>query len=93
MYGTRVVARNLANEYAEMFVSIGFVQGKVSPCAFKHEGRGTRTFVHGGDYVRFVLPHQLPVLQRTVGTQVPDQDTMVSAGEGVSTRGLNIKPN
>ena len=59
MYGTRDAAQNWANEYAEMLKGIGFTQGLASPCVFHHKVRGTRTFVHGDDYVSTAMPKQL----------------------------------
>ena len=63
MYGTRDAAQNWANEYAEMLMSIGFVQGSASPCVFYHKERQVRTFVHGDDYVSSAIPKQLEWLK------------------------------
>ena len=62
-HGTRDVAQNWANEYAEMLVSIGFVQGSASPCVFYHKERQIRTFVHRDDYVSTAMPKQLEWLK------------------------------
>ena len=64
MYGTRDAAQNWANEYAEMLKSIGFQQGRASPCVFYHETRRIRTFVHGDDYVSTAMPSQLKWLKK-----------------------------
>ena len=64
MYGTRDAAQNWAKEYADMLVSIGFTQGKASPCVFYHKEKGIRTFVHGDDYVSSAMPIQLEWLNR-----------------------------
>ena len=49
---------------AEMLMSIGFTQGKASPCVFHHQTRRIRTFVHGDDYVSTAMPEQLRWMQR-----------------------------
>ena len=63
MYGTRDAAQNWASEYADMLMSIGFIQGKASPYVFYHRARQIRTFVHGGDYVSSAKPEQLKWLK------------------------------
>ena len=66
MYGTRDAAQNWAKEYAEMLISIGFTQGKASPCVFHHKTRAIRTFVHGDDYVSTARPQQLKWLKESL---------------------------
>ena len=63
MYGTRDAAQNWASEYADMFLSIGFIQGKASPCVFYNRERQIRTFVHGDNYVSSAQPDQLKWLK------------------------------
>ena len=40
MYGTRDAAQNWASEYADMLVSVGFLQGKAYPRVFHHKENG-----------------------------------------------------
>ena len=63
MYGTRDAAQNWANEYADMLISVGFVQGRASPCVFYRKEPAIRTFVHGDDYVSTAMPKQLQWLK------------------------------
>lgn len=51
MYGTRDAAQDWHEEYSDQLISIGFQQGRASPCTFYHVARGIGTYVHGGDYV------------------------------------------
>ena len=50
LYGTRDAAQNWAAEYKEFLVSIGFAQGKASPCNFKNEEYDMALTVHGDDF-------------------------------------------
>ena len=51
MYGTRDAAQNWFEEYSSQLRSIGFQQGKATPCVVYHAERKVRIAVHGGDYV------------------------------------------
>ena len=51
MYGTRSAAQDWQMEVVSTLVQAGFVQGRSSPCLFKHETRGIVTLVHGDDFV------------------------------------------
>lgn len=51
MYGTRDVAMNWHEHYAQHLEGLGFKQGKASPCMSSHEEKGFKVFVHGDDYV------------------------------------------
>ena len=59
MYGTRDAAVNWADEYSSRLISMGFKQGKATPCAFYLRQRGLRAYVHGDDFVVSGLPTQL----------------------------------
>ncbi len=50
MYGTRDAAKNWAAEYTKSLLDLGFVQGKASPCNFRHEERELALTVHGDDF-------------------------------------------
>ena len=50
LYGTRDAARNWEEHYGEVLVSLGFRQGKSSPCIFYHPTRDIQTVVHGDDF-------------------------------------------
>ena len=41
------------------FIIQGFVQGRASPCCFKHNGRNISCVVHGDDFVFSALDHDL----------------------------------
>ena len=50
LYGTRDAAQNWEAEYTSLLLSLGFTQGRASPCAFWHEERDVRCVVHGDDF-------------------------------------------
>ena len=50
MYGTRDAAYNWEVEYVRFMTSIGFVQGKTSPCVFYHAGKDIRAVIYGDDF-------------------------------------------
>ena len=50
MYGTRDAAACWEQEIAEVLTSIGFEQGRSTPCNIWHQERGIRTSVHGDDF-------------------------------------------
>ena len=51
MYGTRSAAQDWQMEAVNTLVSLGFEQGRSSPCLFRHAARGVSTLVHGDDFV------------------------------------------
>ena len=51
LYGTRDAALIWSRAYCEVLDSLGFEQGKSSPCSLFHKGWGIRTVVHGEDFV------------------------------------------
>ena len=59
MYGARDAAQNLHEECTQQFLRVGFEQGKASPCIFYHPQKGTRSYVHGDDYVSCGPPEVL----------------------------------
>ncbi len=51
MYGTRAAADGWQEEYSSFMVeTLGFTQGKSSPCVFRHPSRQLITSVHGDDF-------------------------------------------
>ena len=50
MYKTRDAAQNWGAAYSEFMKSIGFKQGKSSPCVFCHSERELRYVVHGDEF-------------------------------------------
>ena len=50
MYGTRDAAQNWGAAYSEFMKSVGFRQGKASPCVFWHPEREIRCVVHGEEF-------------------------------------------
>mgnify|MGYP000400045265 CR=1 FL=1 len=50
MYGTRASADGVQQENSGFLKSIGFEQGKASPCVFVHKARNLATSVHGDDF-------------------------------------------
>ena len=50
MYGTRDAAQNWECEYVDFMLSIGFSQGRATPCMFYHPVREVRVVVHGDDF-------------------------------------------
>jgi len=50
MYGTRAAADGWQEEYSTTLVSLGFTQGRSSPCLFHHAERGLYCSVHGDDF-------------------------------------------
>ena len=56
MYGTRDAAQNWEMEYTGFMQSIGFVQGRATPCIFHHKDRMMRVAVHCDDFT--VLGHR-----------------------------------
>ena len=59
MYGTRGAAQNWLEEYSNQLRSIGFKQGKATPCVFYHPERQIRTMVHGDDHVSTGMAREL----------------------------------
>ncbi len=51
MYGTRDAAQNWQQRYSTHLKSVGFTQGRATPCVFKHQQKGIDTLIHGDDYV------------------------------------------
>ena len=56
MYGTRDAAQHWFEEYSSQLCSVGFRQGRATPCVFYHPERRIRTMVHGDDYVSTGMP-------------------------------------
>jgi hypothetical protein len=50
MYGTRAAADGWQEEYSTTLVSLGFTQGRSSPCLFHHAERSIFCSVHGDDF-------------------------------------------
>ena len=50
MYGTRDAAANWEREIARVLTSLGFTQGRSSPCVFYQPQRQIRLVVHGDDF-------------------------------------------
>ena len=50
LYGTRDAGHIWESVYGEALVSMGFKQGKASPCCFEHEDWGISLVVHGDDF-------------------------------------------
>ena len=51
LYGTRDAAQNWMKEYSMHLKSIGFEQGRASPCNFVHKSRSLKTTCHGDDFI------------------------------------------
>ena len=51
MYGTRDAALNWSSEYTSTLLKDGFVQGRASPCLFRHPVTDVAVMVHGDDIV------------------------------------------
>ena len=64
MHGIRNAAQIWGDKCADTMKSIGFEQGKASPCTFYHAERNIRTYIHGGDYVSVGKEEQLVWLKR-----------------------------
>ena len=56
MYGTRGAAQNWFEEYSNQLCSVGFQQGKATPCVFNRPERRIRIMVHGDDYISTGMP-------------------------------------
>ena len=52
MYGTRDAAMNWERTYTEFLESVGFRQGRATPCAFMHTERDLRVVAHGVSHVK-----------------------------------------
>ena len=50
MYGTRAAADGWQEEYSTSLISMGFTQGRASPCLFFHSKRRLYCSVHGDDF-------------------------------------------
>lgn len=50
LYGTRDAAANWERQICSDLGSLGFVQGKATPCVFFHPQRNLRVSVHGDDF-------------------------------------------
>ena len=59
MYGTRDAAQNWGSTYSEFMKTIGFHQGKSSPCVFWHKEKEIRCVVHGDDFTVLGWANQL----------------------------------
>ena len=81
MYGTRDAAQNWAKEYSDMLISIGFKQGRASPCVFHHQTRGIRTFVHGDDYVSVAEPKELDWMKKQLEGRYKIKTQWLGPGE------------
>ena len=51
MYGCRDAGVNWEFAICKVMTEIGFVQGKASPCIYRHFERQLRVWVHGDDFV------------------------------------------
>ena len=68
MYGTRNAAMCWEAEIADLLVNtMGFVQGKASPCNFYHAQRCIRTTVHGDDFESLGPMDSLKWFSETLG--------------------------
>ena len=63
MYGSRDAAQNWYEKYSSHLISVGFQQGRASPCVFYNLERGIRTYIHGDDYVSTGKVEQLKWLK------------------------------
>ena len=60
MYGTRAAADGWQEEYSSFLVEmLGFVQGRASPCLFRHNEHQISLSVHGDDFTAAGPSHQL----------------------------------
>lgn len=82
MHGTRDAAQCLANESADMLISIGATQGKTSPCVYHHKGRRVGTVVRGDGYVSLSVPNQLQWLKEQLEHEYQIKTQWLGAGEG-----------
>ena len=80
LYGTRGADQNWYEAYSQHVKQIGFVQGNVSPCAFHHPGRSTRTHVHGDGYVRAGKPNQLHWVRTGLGNKYTVETHILGPG-------------
>ena len=51
MYGCRVAGVNWEFKICQVMIAIGFVQGRASPCIYRHLEKQLRVWVHGDDFV------------------------------------------
>lgn len=59
MYGTRDASLNWEEEYVRFMKSVGFINGKSSPCLFYHPGKDLRVVVYGDDFTILGAEHHL----------------------------------
>ena len=50
MYGCRDAGVNWEFTICEVMIAIGFVQGRASPCIYRHLEKQLRVWVHGDDF-------------------------------------------
>ena len=82
MCGTRDVAQNWFEEYSDQLRSIGFTQGKATPCVFYHPQRNIRTMVHGDDYVSTGMPKELQWMQQRLEDKYQVKTQVLGPSEG-----------
>ena len=51
LYGTRDAAQNWERCYVQFMTSVGFTQGRTTPCVFYNEERDLRVTIHGDDFI------------------------------------------
>ena len=59
IYGTCDAAQRWGAAYCEFMKSVGFQQGKASPCVFWHKEKEIRRVVHGDDFTVLGWGNQL----------------------------------
>ena len=96
LYGTRDASQNWEFEIARVFESLGFQQGRASPCLFFHAERRIRTTVHGDDFTSLGKPEDVAWLRNELQKVWLVEDKGILAPPGMTVcpnLGLEIKQN
>ena len=78
--GREMLHRLGFDEYSSQLRSIGFKQGKATPCIFHHVERGIRTMVHGDDYVSTGMPKDLKWMKTQLETKYQVKTQVLGPG-------------
>ena len=70
MYGTRAAGMRWEETYTQALVRHGFLQGKASPCCFRHPSRDLKLVVHGDDFTILGTDEHLDWFEKTIQGEV-----------------------
>ena len=65
-YGTRDAGSIWEAVFADSLCSMGFIQGKASPCTFHHPGWNVSVVVHGDDFTALGTPSKLDLYEKAL---------------------------